>query len=98
MKNKIWKNNLLTKVTCACLVLYNIYNIYIYNAFLFSHNDFQQKRTHNATSMNAIQNNFICYTLSISPTPSNSYTPTRPRTSRSFLLHETQLFGSIHLS
>ena len=30
----------------------------------FSHNDFKQKRTHNATSMNAIYNNFICYTLS----------------------------------
>ena len=54
-----------------------------------------------STSMNAIQNNFICYTLSISSTPSKSSTPTRPRTStssRSFLLHETQLFGSIHLS
>ena len=93
MKNKIWKNKLLTKVTCACLVLYNIYN-----AFLFSHNDFQQKRTHNATSMNAIQNNFICYTLSLSSTLSKSSTPTRPRTSKSFHLHETQLFGSIHLS
>ena len=65
MKNKIWKNKLFTKVACACLALYNIYNIYIYNAFPFSHNDFQQKRTHNATSMNAIQNNFICYTLSV---------------------------------
>ena len=40
IKNKIWKNKLLTKVTCVCLVLYNISNIYIYNAFLFSHNDF----------------------------------------------------------
>ena len=61
---------------------------------------FNKKRTHNATSMNATQNNFLCYTLSISSTPSKSSTPTRPRTctSRSFLLHETPLFGSIHLS
>ena len=59
---------------------------------------FNKKRTHNATSMNATQNNFICYTLSIASTPSKSSTPTRPRTSKSFLLHETQLFGSIHLS
>ena len=46
---------------------------------------FNKKRTHNATSMNAIQNNFICYTLSIASTPSKSSTPTRPRTSKSFL-------------
>ena len=45
--------------------------------------------------MNAIHvyNNFSCYTLSISSTPSKSFTPTRPRISKSFLLHETQLFG-----
>ena len=66
--------------------------------FFFSHNDFQQKRTHNATIMNAIQNNVICYTLSISSTLSKLPTPTRSRTSRSFLLHETQLLESIHLS
>ena len=73
MKHKIRKNKLLTKLICACLV-------YIYKVF-FSHNDFKQKRTHNATSMNAIYNNFICYTLSISSTPSKSSTPTRPCTS-----------------
>ena len=79
-------------------IFYNIYDIYIYNVFFFSHNDFKQKRTHNATSMNAIRNNLTCYTLFISSTLSKSSTPTRPRTSSSFLLHETQLFGSIHLS
>ena len=36
---------------------------------------FNKKRTHNATSMNATQNNFICYTLSIASTPSKSSTP-----------------------
>ena len=52
-----------------------LHNIFI--KCFFSHNDFKQKRTHNATSINAIYNNFICYTLSISSTPSKSSTPTR---------------------
>ena len=34
-------------------IIYNICNIsiYIYNAFLFSHKDFKQKRTHNMNAM-----------------------------------------------
>ena len=59
----------------------------------FPHNDFKQKRTHNETSMNAIYNDLICYTLSISSTPSKSSTPTRPRTSKSFLLHESEVYA-----
>ena len=53
----------------------------------------KQKRTHNETSMNAIYNDLICYTLSISSTPSKSSTPTRPRTSKSFLLHESEVYA-----
>ena len=51
-------------------ILYNIYNIYI-DKKNFCHIDFKQKRTYNATSINAIYNNFICYTLSISSTRSH---------------------------
>ena len=35
-------------------IFLKIYDKYIYNVLFFSHNDFKQKRTHNATSMNAI--------------------------------------------